>query len=145
VRYFLDTEFNGFGGPLIALALVPEDAGLKPFYAALSCPAPTPWVAKHVLPVLGIEPVSRETLGHSLATYLGNDPDSLLVADWPEDIAHAAMALIASPGHRHPIDRIRFELCDAFGFDGAALSKMPHNALYDAAALRVFLLAREAR
>jgi len=24
MRYFLDTEFNGFGGQLISLALVPE-------------------------------------------------------------------------------------------------------------------------
>jgi hypothetical protein len=25
VRYFLDTEYNGFGGSLLSLALVPED------------------------------------------------------------------------------------------------------------------------
>lgn len=33
MRYFLDTEFNGFGGGLISLALVRED-GL-PFYAIM--------------------------------------------------------------------------------------------------------------
>lgn len=145
MRYFLDTEFNGFNGPLISLALVPEDESLPPFYAALDCPDPTEWVAEHILPALGIAPVSRETLGRAFAAYLGNDPDPLLVADWPEDIAHAAMALIASPGHRHAIDRIRFELCDAFGFDSAALSRTPHNALSDAAALRDFILKRGAR
>jgi len=144
MRYFLDTEFNGFGGPLIALALVPEDGG-APFYAALPCSDPTPWVAEHILPVLDVTPVSREAMGRTFAAYLGNDPDPLLVADWPEDIAHAATLLIAAPGHRYPIDRIRFELCDAFGFDSAALSKRPHNALSDAMALRDYLLAREAR
>ncbi|WP_213979545.1 hypothetical protein [Sphingomonas sp. dw_22] len=145
MRYFLDTEFNGFCGALISLALMPEDSSLPPFYAALDCPNPTEWVAEHILPALGIAPVDRFTLGRNLAAYLGNDPDPLLVADWPEDIAHAAMMLIAGPGHRHAIDRIRFELCDAFGFDSTALSETPHNALSDAAALRTYILKREGR
>ena len=145
MRYFLDTEFNGFGGPLISLALVPELEGAAPFYEALDCTQPTEWVATHVLPVLGTDPVSREELGRGLAHYLGDDPDPLLVADWPEDIAHASMALIAGPGRRHNIDRIRFELCDAFGFDSNLLSAVPHNAYHDAVALRTHLLARENR
>jgi hypothetical protein len=144
MRYFLDTEFNGFGGPLISLALVPEDREAQPFYAAALCPHPTAWVAEHVLPVLGTDPVAPEEVGRQMAHYLRNDPEPLLFADWPEDIALAARALIAGPGHRHPIDRIRFELCDAFGFDAAALSKIPHNAYHDAVALRDFILAREA-
>ncbi len=141
MRYYLDAEFNGFGGALIALALAPED-GSPPFYAALDCPEPTPWVAGHVLPVLNIEPVTREVLGQSLATYLANDPHPVVIADWPEDIAHAAMALIARPGYRHPIARVTFELCDAPGFDAAARSAVPHNALEDAIALRTFILSR---
>lgn len=145
MRYFLDTEFNGFCGALISLALVPEDSSLPPFYAALDCLNPTEWVTEHILPALGIEPISRDALGSNLAAYLGNDPDPLLVADWPEDIAHAAMMLIAGPGHRHAIDRIRFELCDAFGFNSTALSETPHNALSDAAALRTYILKREGR
>lgn len=145
MRYFLDTEFNGFGGPLIALALVPEDAGAPPFYEACACDRPTMWVREHVLPVLGTDPVAPEEIGKRMAAYLGNDPDPLLVADWPEDIALAARALIAGPGRRYAIDRIRFELCDAFGFDAAALSKVPHNAFHDATALRDFILRREAR
>lgn len=141
MRYYLDAEFNGFGGPLIALALAPED-GSAPFYTALECPEPTPWVAAHVLPVLNIEPVSREDLGRSLATYLADDPNPVVIADWPEDIAHAAMALIARPGYRHPIARITFELCDAPGFETAKASAIPHNALEDAIALRAFMLKR---
>lgn len=139
MRYYLDAEFNGFGGPLIALALAPED-GSTPFYAALECPEPTPWVATHVLPVLGIGPLTREEFGRSFATYLANDPDPVVIADWPEDIAHAAMALIARPGFRHPIAHITFELCDTPGFDTAQASAVPHNALQDAIALRDFML-----
>ncbi len=144
MRYYLDAEFNGFGGPLIALALAPEDGG-TPFYAALECPEPTPWVAAHVLPVLNIAPVDRETLGRTLAAYLASDPDPVVIADWPEDIAHAAMALIARPGYRHPIARITFELCDAPGFETANASTIPHNALEDAIALRAFMLSRGGR
>jgi len=32
MRYFIDAEFNGFGGQLISLALVPEDEEAVPFY-----------------------------------------------------------------------------------------------------------------
>jgi hypothetical protein len=145
MRYFLDTEFNGFGGPLIALALVPEDPDAPPFYQATTCQHPTAWVAEHVLPVLGTDPIEPVEIGKRMAHYLSNDPDPLLLADWPEDIAHAARALIAGPGQRYAIDRIRFELCDAFGFDAAVVSKVPHNAWHDAVALRDFILAREAR
>ena len=52
MRYFLDVEFNGFCGELISIALVPELDGAAPFYEALDCAKPTPWVAEHVLPVL---------------------------------------------------------------------------------------------
>lgn len=143
MRYYLDAEFNGFGGALIALALAPERHGAAPFYAALDCPDPTPWVAAHVLPVIGIAPVSRAQLGAALADYLADDPDPLLIADWPEDIAHAARALIAGPGRRHPIAHLRFELCDPPGFDAASASAIPHNALEDAIAFRAFMLARD--
>lgn len=143
MRYFLDTEFNGFGGALIAMALVPEDAEVAPFYEALECPDPTPWVAEHVLPVLEATPISLEDLSGRLEDYLGDDPWPVLIADWPEDIAHAARAMIAAPGRRIALDRVGFELCDAFGLD-SAVSEVPHNALHDARALRAFLLRREA-
>ncbi|MBX3593613.1 hypothetical protein [Sphingomonas sp.] len=144
MRYYLDVEFNGFGGPLIALALAPEDGGV-PFYAAVPCDDPIPWVAAHVIPVIGIAPVPMPVLGAMLAAYLRDDPHPVLVADWPEDIAHAASALIAGPGRRHPIDRITFDLCDPVGFDAARESAIPHNALEDAIALRTHMLAHPCR
>lgn len=142
MRYFLDAEFNGFGGTLISLALAPEDGG-APFYAAVECADPTPWVAAHVLPVLGIAPIPHAELGAAMAAYLADDPAPVVVADWPEDIAHAAMALIARPGFRHPVGRITFELCDPPGFETASASRVPHNALEDAIALRAFMTARD--
>jgi hypothetical protein len=143
VRYFLDTEFNGFGGALISLALVPEDRDAAPFYEALPCEDPVAWVREHVLPVRDVAPISRSELSRRLHAYLKADPHPLLVADWPEDIAHAARAMITAPGHRIAIDRIGFELCDTTGLDSGN-SAVPHNALHDAVALRDFILAREA-
>ena len=51
MRYFLDTEFNGFGGALLSLALVPEDG--QEFYVTLECDDPVfPWVERNVVPYL---------------------------------------------------------------------------------------------
>ena len=53
MRYFLDTEFNGFGGVLISVALVPEHADDEEFYVSLPLPDDVePWVAQHVVPYL---------------------------------------------------------------------------------------------
>ena len=143
MRYFLDVEFNGFGGELISLALVPEREEVSPFYEAVHCAQPTPWVAEHVLPVLSTEPVDRAVMARRFEEYLGDDPDPVLIADWPEDIAHAAMLMVIAPGRRIALDRIRFDLLDPIGFDSAALSAVPHNAYHDALALRTYTLARE--
>jgi hypothetical protein len=143
MRYFLDVEFNGFGGELISLALVPEAEDMPPFYEAVHCDQPTPWVADHVLPVLDTPPVDRATMARRFEAYLGDDPDPLLVADWPEDIAHAAMLMVIAPGRRMALDRIRFEMLDSIGFDSAAMSAVPHNAYHDAMALRTYTLGRE--
>jgi hypothetical protein len=143
MRYFLDTEFNGFGGSLISLALVPEDPDQPAFYAATACDNPTDWVRANVLPFLEIDPVAPNELGRRMAAYLHNDEDPLLVADWPEDIALAARALIAAPGRRYAVSHIRFELCDIYDFDSASSSAVPHNAYHDAMALRAHILLRE--
>jgi hypothetical protein len=143
MRYFLDVEFNGFGGELISLALVPEREDAPPFYEAVPCDQPTQWVAEHVLPVLSTAPVDRPTMARRFEEYLGDDPDPVLIADWPEDIAHAAMLMVIAPGRRIALDRIRFEMLDSIGFDSAARSAVPHNAYHDALALRTYTLARE--
>jgi len=145
VRYFLDAEYNGFGGELISLALVPDDPRRPPFYEAAPCPTPTPWVAEHILPVLGVTPLSMTELADRFAAYLIDDPDPLLVADWPEDIAHAARLLVTGPGRMKPIRSIRFELVDPVLLGVSAPAAVPHNALSDATALRDAVVDHEAR
>ena len=142
MRYFLDCEFNGFDGQLIAIALVPEREDRAPFYAVLPCPSPTTWVAVHVMPRLGQAPQERAAVVAALNDYLLADPAPVLVADWPEDIAHAA-SLLAHRGRRI-VPQVRFDLINLPGFDTASMSQLPHNALADAEALRREVLTREA-
>ncbi len=142
MRYFLDCEFNGFDGPLISIALVPESDTRGDFYAVLPCHRPLKWVAEHVMPNLGAQAQSRAAVVAALTAYLLDDPEPVLVADWPEDIAHAA-ALLAHQG-RCSVPRVRFDLMNLPGFDTARASVQPHNALADARALRSEVLAREA-
>lgn len=151
MRYFLDTEYNGFGGALISLALVPEH-GDQEFYTTLPLPDPLhPWVERHVLPYLRAVPdgadhdLSRGEATAQLAGYLAGDEDPLIVADWPDDIAHFCALLVTGPGEMAPLGQIRFQLLRTPGFSTAATSRVPHNALHDARALRAFVLDGEAR
>jgi hypothetical protein len=142
VRYFLDAEFNGFGGHLISLALVPDMASAPAFYVVLPCHHPVPWVAEHVLPVLQRTAISRSEVIRQLADYLKDDPEQVVIADWPEDVAHLALLMITGPGWRLPSPRFIVELRDLPLFDSAQLSQVPHNARYDAIALRNYVLAQ---
>jgi len=143
MRYFLDAEFNGFGGSLISLALVPEDPDARPFYEALDCATPDPWALAHVLPVLRTTPISRQDMTARLALYLRGDPEPLVIADWPEDIAHLAMLMVTGPGFRTALPKFVFELLDLPLFHAETLSDVPHNCQHDARALRDYVLAEE--
>ena len=149
MRYFLDTEFNGFGGALISLALVPEH-GDQEFYATLPLPEPLhPWVERNVVPYLGSVPggaphlLSRREAAERLADYLIGDSDPVIVADWPDDIGYLCALLTIGPGEIAPVGALRFDLICNPGFSPAANSRVPHNALHDARALRDFVLAAE--
>ncbi|GGE18650.1 hypothetical protein GCM10011529_26340 [Polymorphobacter glacialis] len=144
MRYFIDAEFNGFGGELISLALVPEDEAAPSFYAAITCTNPQPWVAANILPALQIVPLSNAEVAHAFADFLGAANDPVIIADWPEDIAHAALLLVTGPGRMLGVPRLRFELIYIFDFDAAVTSAVPHNALHDARALRARSLEDEA-
>ncbi|UZW53998.1 hypothetical protein NUH86_10675 [Sphingobium sp. JS3065] len=146
MRYFLDTEYNGYGGDLISLALAPE-YGDQDFYVSVPLPADIhPWVAQNVIPYLRFVPqgvdhqLSRVDAARHLEAYLANDPDPLIVADWPDDLAYFCALLVTGPGEMIDLNGLRLELINAAGFSAAANSKMPHNALHDAHALKEFYL-----
>ena len=147
VRYYLDTEFNGFGGALLSLALVPVDG--EEFYATLDCPDPiVPWVERNVIPYLdhvpvGLvsPPVTRREAADALAAYLSTDPAPELVADWPEDVTQFCSLLMTGPGTMVAVPPLTFRLLTLQGFSPSANSAVPHNALHDARSLRDHYLA----
>ena len=162
MRYFLDTEYNGWGGALLSMALVPEDGGQE-FYATLELPDEfEPWVERHVLPYLDKVPemlvsprltrehaarelsawLLREYDGQALAAY-PNGAELEILADWPEDISQFCNLLMIGAGAMVDVPSLSFRLLQLPGFSTAANSKVPHNALHDARALRDHIVGME--
>ena len=149
MRYFLDTEYNGVGGALISLALVPADG--DELYLTLKTDEPIlDWVQLNVMPYLDSVPeqlscprLSRRDAAQALELYLRNDDQPLIVADWPEDVSQFCELMITGPGQMIDIRDVTFHLTPLSNFSTAANSKVPHNALHDARSLRDHLMAME--
>jgi hypothetical protein len=144
MRFFLDTEFNGFGGKLISLALVPENSSKPEFYKELEMKDQLdPWVKEHVVPHLFQKPVTRSEFQLALGEYLWNCREEIIIiADWPDDIRYFCESLITGPGMcLGLLPNIKFEL--DFGIEYE--SEVPHNALYDARAISEFYMKRESK
>jgi hypothetical protein len=149
MRYFLDTEYNGQGGALLSLALVPDDG--EELYLTIAVTEPIhAWVERHVVPYLDSVPeqlscprLSRSDAAHELERYLRHDEEPLVYADWPEDIAQFCNLMITGAGDMIEVRNATFRLVPMSNFSTAANSKVPHNALHDARALRDHILAME--
>lgn len=136
MKLFLDTEFNGFGGELLSLALFPEDSS-KEFYLEFE---PTEeinlWVRNHVMPLMifnhkWTDPIHGRI---QLQGYLAQFETIEIIVDWPDDIKYFCEFLITGPGEMiNTIPKIIFELRRDIDSEGSA---HPHNALYDAIALK---------
>ncbi len=149
MRYFLDTEFNGVGGALLSLALVPDD-GEELYLTLRTEERLVEWVERHVVPYLDAVPeqlscprLSRADAAHELWRYLHGDDDPLIVADWPEDIAQFCNLLVTGPGEMVELRGLSFKVVSLPGFSTAGNSKVPHNALHDARSLRDHILSLE--
>ena len=150
MRYFLDTEYDGFGGKLLSLALVPEDGG-EEFYVVIDHDGVTSeWVERHVIPFLDMVPevlkgprLDRRGAAEALAHWLAHDPAPEIVADWPEELAQLAMLLVVGPGKMVTVPALNLRFEPLHGFSTAANSAVPHHALHDARALRDHIMRME--
>ena len=149
MRYFLDTEYNGWGGALLSLALVPDRGDDLYLTLDWTCEL-EPWVERNVLPYLDTVPqpmvsprLSRRDAAHFVAHYLAGDPNPEIIADWPEDIAQLSMLLVTGAGMMEEVPPLIFRFMPLSGFSTAATSRVPHNALHDARALRDHVLSLE--
>jgi len=142
LRYFLDTEFNGIGGALLSLALVPDDG--EELYITLKTEDPIiAWVQDHVIPYLDMVPhqlswprLDRAVAADAVERYLRHDDQPVIVADWPEDVAQMCNLMITGPGDMIDVRDVTFRILPLSNFSTAANSEVPHNALHDARALR---------
>jgi hypothetical protein len=146
LQYFLDTEFNGFGGALISLGLVREDGpSLYLIYATQE--TTNPFVRSKVKPNLLCVPpgvvarrVSQGEGAHAIEAFLHGDADALIIADWPADLSLFCQALMLEPGLMVPITRLRFELHRVTSYPTDLAGAVEHNACWDAMALRQRLM-----
>jgi len=146
LHYFLDTEFNGFGGALISLGLVREDG--PSLYLIYKIPERTdPFVRSTVQPNLLCVPpgvvarnVSQREGAHAIEAFLHGDADALIIADWPADLSLFCQALMLEPELMVPITRLRFELHRIASYPTDLSGAVEHNASWDAMALRQRLM-----
>lgn len=131
-RLFIDTEFNGFGGELMSMALVSDNG--DEWYRVLPALAKyDPWVAENVVPILNAEPVSKEEFRFSLKVFLERFDNPTIYADWYTDLA-LFFGAMAGDDHTSsfsfPCKAVLLKDVPELGND------LRHNALSDARALR---------
>jgi len=135
-KLYIDCEFNGFGGELISMALFAEHDLY--FYEVLECDEPDGWVAEHVMPFLNKHPIDKEIFKAKLQSFLGGFEHVEIIADWPEDIIHFCSKLLTGPGMMLQTMPVITMTIDRNL--GSGNSRIPHNALEDARAIREMAL-----
>lgn len=145
MKYYLDTEFNEFGGELLSLALVREDGD------ALYLLYPEPqtwgsWVYENVFPILESVPagydihrVTHDEGAKLIADFLHSDDPAdvaYVITDWPDDVRYMCSAIITGPGQMVSIPRLQFDIVRVDAYPTDVEGAVQHNALWDALALR---------
>jgi hypothetical protein len=148
MRYFLDTEFDGHGGPLLSVALVCED-GLS-IHLRTTARADDPWVMAHVEPHMDSHDadidasnVRLKAIGGLLRDFIANDPAPVIVADSAVDIGRFCSAITTDDdGSWASFDGdLKFEVHDVACYPTTLEGAVQHNAWWDAMALREKLKA----
>lgn len=136
--YYLDCEFNSFGGDLISIALVREDG--KAISLVVGCDDPHPWVAENVMPILFSDPHSRKVakadIPNELLAFFRGDPQPHIISDWPDDIKYFCECLVPSPGYMIAIPGVICQVVRVNAYPSNLDGAIQHNAYWDAAALR---------
>lgn len=147
MRYYLDTEFDGHGGPLLSIALVPEEGisiHIRTFERAKD-----PWVVANVEPLMDDHcasvsgSVGINEVGAALMEFIGDDAHPVIIADSPVDIGRFCAALsTGADGGWASVDypRVSFEVHDVSCYPTTLPGAVQHNAWWDAMALRHLLM-----
>ena len=157
MKYFLDTEFNGFGGELLSLAMVREDN--ESIYIVYPEPKKIDlWVKENVMPHMWSIPKTFpgkavQVESHIEGTRLiqsffngwgfpGYEDKGIpyVISDWPDDIQYLCKALITAPGEMINIPRIQFDVVRVNAYPTEIKNAVQHNAFWDAKALKHILI-----
>lgn len=146
MRYFLDCEFNEFGGDLLSMAIVRDDGDML----YLRYPKPEklgPWVAENVWPIMDAVPPGTEIIrvdqrsgADCIARYFAGDERPDIVTDWPDDVAYFCKALIVGPGQMVAIPGVSLHIVRVDAYPTALTDAVQHNAAWDALALRALFV-----
>ena len=138
MRIWIDTEFNGFGGELLSIALVAEDGSYLYEVLPHAINKPTcKWVTENVIPHILDDPAGDKLEHVSLPVVISYEVSHFLmkydwvevIADWPDDIKYLMDLLIIGPGVAVPTqDQLMFTIDRTLG----GKSQVPHHAYYDA-------------
>ena len=141
MTYYLDCEFDGHGGPLISIALVPE-VGLG-LYLVCKTEAKDKWVQRNVIPHLtAYRPdfiASTNKVGDCLRNYIGDINSFKVVADSAVDIMRFCNAFCTGTDNDYfsnYYEHIVFEVHNVRTYPTDLEGAIQHNAWWDAMALR---------
>lgn len=147
MKYFIDTEFNEWGGELISLALIREDN--ESIYITYKMKdEPGPWVKEHVMPILWSIPsplpgMAYKDLTHIeaamvIANFLNYSAEvPHIIADWPSDIQYLCQALIVGSGQTVNIRQYTMEVNRDLNYNSTEVpGAIAHNAWWDAKCIK---------
>lgn len=149
-RYFIDTEFDGHGGPLLSLAMIREDG--SSIYIRTFEEASDPWVIANVVPAMHYDwadvtmRIPINAVGNEILKHIGDDPQPVIIADSPVDIGRFCTALTTGRNGEwvsveYPTICFQVHNVDCYPTD--LLGAIQHNAWWDAMALRHVMLSKE--
>jgi hypothetical protein len=135
MKIYLDTEFNGFAGELISMAMVAED-GKEWYETLIPTTRYTDWVQANVFPVLGKDGIFLSEFRASFLKFIRWFDRPTVICDWYSDAIHF-FKLFDGPTFEKSTS---FEgaFCVVRTPPGEPKSLVPHNALEDARALKIW-------
>lgn len=145
MKFTLDTEFNGYKGELLSLALAPFGEFRAGIYLHVPTPPQNmdPWVAENVWPLMDKCPIVPmvypvEQWGDIIAKYLADNSLVVpyIIADWPADIRYLCDVLEKPGGEMASVPRIQFDIVRVDSYPSPIESAVRHNAWWDAVVLR---------
>lgn len=147
MRYTIDCEFDGHGGRLLSMCLIPEFPAKVFYYVVDQAPVSDPWVAENVVPHMlsvpdGINIIfgTELELGDALRAYIGDEDTPTILADSCIDIGRFCHAIHTDSDGKYTSwggEEAIFHVVnvDCWPNELGEEAAVQHNAYWDAEAL----------